>query len=78
MVVFTEPPALLSVTPQEPGPAEKNPGSTLPPAAVAPAQTSQSRTCGVAEVTNTLAIRPFLLYIVSRPQGASGQPLPGT
>lgn len=31
-------------------------------------------TCGVAEVTNTLAIRPFLLYIVSGPQGASGQP----
>ena len=47
----------------------------LPTAPSQPAPSSQRRTCGVAEVTNTLAIRPFLLYIVSRPQGASGQPL---
>lgn len=47
----------------------------LPTAPSPPTPSSQRCTCGVAEVTNTLAIRPFLLYIVSGPQGASGQPL---
>lgn len=67
MVVFMEPHCFAVQTQPGPGSAERNPTHCPDP--------RNLFTCGVAEVTNTLAIRPFLLYIVSRPQGASGQPL---